>query len=370
MQKILFLYLDSFSNTGGIEKFNRCFLKALQELNNESEFYSNAYSMYDSICDEKYFSTTFFKGFSGKKILFVLNSIIHSFKFDTIILGHINLALIGIIIKKINPKAKIILITHGIEVWQEQKGTKKMVLQYADEVFAVSHFTKNKMLATNSYLEANKIKIFPNTIDPYFQFPTQFNKPDYLLKRYGIDKHTKVLLTVTRLANSEQYKGYDFVIEALPQILNKNNSTVIKYLIGGKGQTEELNRIENLIQQYNVQEQVQLLGFIKDEELIDHYLLADVFAMPSKKEGFGIVFIEAAACGCKVIAGNKDGSVDALQNGALGTLINPDSVQELEQAILENINSNHHHPATLQQKVVSSFGFPVFKERLKQYLNA
>lgn len=204
---------------------------------------------------------------------------------------------------------------------------------------------------------------------PIFNSPTQFNKPDYLLKRYGIDKHTKVMLTVTRLANTEQFKGYDYVIESLPKI-SKKDSTVIKYLIGGKGQTEELNRIENLIQQHKVQEQVQLLGFIKDEELIDHYLLADVFVMPSKKEGFGIVFIEAAACGCKVIAGNKDGSVDALQNGALGTLINPDSVEELEQAILENLNNNHHHPAALQQKVVNSFGFPVFKERLKQYLNA
>lgn len=369
MQKILFLYLDSFSNTGGIEKFNRSFLKALQELNNERLIDAFAYSLYDSNCDENYFSKLFFKGYYGKKVPFVVNSILHSFKFDTIILGHINLALIGAVIKKIKPKIKIILITHGIEVWKEQNGLKKKILQCTDEIFSVSSFTKNKMLETNSYLNANKIKIFPNTIDPYFQFQTQFNKPDYLLKRYGIDENTKVLLTVTRLANSEQYKGYDFVIEALPQILYKNNNS-IKYFIGGKGQTEELIRVKKLIQQNNIQEQVQLLGFINNEELIDHYLLADVFVMPSKGEGFGIVFIEAAACGCKVIAGNKDGSVDALQNGELGTLINPDSVEDLEQAILENLNNNNHNPATLQQKVVSSFGFPVFKERLKQYLNA
>ena len=366
---MLFISLDTFLFTGGLEKFNRCFLKALQELSNEGFITAKAMAMYDKDCDEKYFNPAHYTAFKGNKLKCVLYSFLHSYKHKTIILGHVNLALIGLLIKLFNPAAKIILIVHGIDIWKPQTGLKKLFLHKVNEIWSVSHFTKNKMLATNSYLKANKIKIFPNTIDPYFQLPTQFYKPDYLLKRYGIDKHTKVLLTVTRLANTEQFKGYDYVIESLSKISKKDNIS-IKYLIGGKGQTEEVNRIENLIQQHKAQEQVQLLGFIKDEELIDHYLLADVFVMPSKKEGFGIVFIEAAACGCKVIAGNKDGSVDALQNGALGTLINPDSVEELEQAILENLNNNHHHPAALQQKVVNSFGFPVFKERLKQYLNA
>ena len=366
---MLFISLDTFLFTGGLEKFNRCFLKALQELSNEGFIKAKAMAMYDKNCNEKYFNAANYTAFKGNKLKCVVYSFLHSYKHKTVILGHINLAFIGLLIKFFNPTTKIILIVHGIDIWQSQTGLKKLFLQKTNEIWSVSNYTKNKMLETNSYLMADKIKIFPNTIDPYFQLPTQFNKPDYLLKRYGIDKHTKVLLTVTRLANTEQFKGYDYVIESLPKISKKDN-TVIKYLIGGKGQTEELNRIENLIQQHKAQEQVQLLGFIKDEELIDHYLLADVFVMPSKKEGFGIVFIEAAACGCKVIAGNKDGSVDALQNGALGTLINPDSVEELEQAILENLNNNHHHPAALQQKVVNSFGFPVFKERLKQYLNA
>jgi len=61
--------------------------------------------------------------------------------------------------------------------------------------------------------------------------------------------------------------------------------------------------------------------------------LADMFVLPSKKEGFGIVFIEALACGLPVICGNVDGSVDAICNGKLGKAINPDDLPELELAL-------------------------------------
>ncbi len=63
------------------------------------------------------------------------------------------------------------------------------------------------------------------------------------------------------------------------------------------------------------------------------------FAMPSTGEGFGIVFLEAAASGLPVIAGNRDGSVDALADGALGTLIDPDDRQQLAAAIIAALES-------------------------------
>lgn len=168
---MLFISLDTFLFTGGLEKFNRCFLKALQELSNEGCIKAKAMAMYDKDCDEKYFNPAHYTAFKGNKLKCVLYSLLHSYKHKTIILGHVNLALIGLLIKFFNPAANIILIVHGIDIWQPQTGLKKLFLQKVNEIWSVSHFTKNKMLATNSYLEANKIKIFPNTIDPYFQFP-------------------------------------------------------------------------------------------------------------------------------------------------------------------------------------------------------
>ena len=106
---------------------------------------------------------------------------------------------------------------------------------------------------------------------------------------------------------------------------------------------------------------------------MDHFLLADVFIMPSRKEGFGIVFIEAMACGLPVIAGNKDGSCDALQNGALGSLIDPDNEAEILNALQQTFQkngqlSNPKSKARLQQKVKETFGFETYKHNLEKLL--
>ena len=86
---------------------------------------------------------------------------------------------------------------------------------------------------------------------------------------------------------------------------------------------------------------VQFAGLVPPEELPDYFRLADVFVMPSTGEGFGIVFLEAMATGVPVIAGNRDGSRDALCDGALGTLIDPENCEELASAILAAL----HNPA-------------------------
>ena len=78
---------------------------------------------------------------------------------------------------------------------------------------------------------------------------------------------------------------------------------------------------------------VRFVGQVARQELPDYYRLADVFVMPSTGEGFGIVFLEASAADLPVIGGNRDGSVDALAEGRIGTLIDPDDVHGLVEAI-------------------------------------
>jgi phosphatidyl-myo-inositol dimannoside synthase len=109
---------------------------------------------------------------------------------------------------------------------------------------------------------------------------------------------------------------------------------------------------------------VLMPGFVADEEVTDHYLLADVFVMPSKGEGFGIVYLEAMACGLPVIAGNKDGSTEALQFGELGTLIDPDDADELAAALVKALTTVHYS-SEVQQNMLQYFSFERFKERLQ-----
>jgi len=365
--KVLFLYLKAFSLTGGIEKFNRSFLKALHELSVDGLFDADAISSSDTVNNEKYFPVKRFKGYGGRKIAFVLGTLAKAWQYDTVIIGHINLAIVGNLIKLIKPSVKLILVSHGIEVWKTHKGQKKRLLGQVDAILAVSQFTKERILHHNQFVDAQKIKLFPNTIDPYFIAPQKFGKPAYLLERYGITDGMHVILTITRLSSTEKYKGYDSTITLMKDL--KQGSHSILYLLCGKADAVEQERISSLIQEFGVQDRVITTGFLKDEELIDHYLLADAFVMPSKKEGFGIVFIEAMACGSKVIAGNKDGSVDALKNGELGMLIDPDSSEQLQEAIVQTLTMGNHDPLLVQRKVYAAFGFDQYKKRLGKYLS-
>lgn len=359
-RKILFLVLSAFSSTGGIEKFNRAFLKGLQNLRTDLSLSIRAAGMYDHTIEKKYTGDIPFKPFNGNRFLFVLRNIFQLFFTDELILGHINLALLGVIFKRIKPSGKLILICHGIEVFEYTRGLKKKVLQKADVILAVSTFTKEKIISKQN-ISADKIIVFPNTIDPYFNIPRNFQKPGYLQQRYKIQKGEKVIFTLTRLRSNEGYKGYSKVINILPQLLA--NGMKVKYILAGGADEKEKIHIQKLISDLKLEQHVLLTDFIREEEIQDHYLLADVFVMPSKGEGFGIVYIEAMACGLPVIAGNKDGSTEALRFGELGVLIDPDSEEELMTAI-KSIMDKKVNPKQIQENMLHYFSFQSFTAKL------
>jgi glycosyltransferase involved in cell wall biosynthesis len=365
MKKVLFLNLMAFKQTGGLEKFNRSFLKALVENEAQLGMVTESYSLCDTISNEAYYPLDKYKGFGYNKIKFTVNSILQGLKVDCIILGHINLAIIGFFIKLIAPSKKIVLICHGIEVWKPVSFIKKRVLKTAKRILAVSTYTKKQIAKVHS-VEPERITVFHNTIDAYFPLPKTFNKNVGLLERYGFHPNDFVLYTLCRLSSQEQYKGYDNVIKALGKLQPQYPN--IKYLIAGKSDDVELQRVKQLIRENKVDDKVCFAGYIDDSEIISHYQLGDVYIMPSYGEGFGIVFIEALACGCRVIAGNADGSIDAVANGELGKLVSPTSVDEIAKAIElyynSNVNRDTDKARLLQQDVVKLFGFDQYKNRL------
>jgi glycosyltransferase involved in cell wall biosynthesis len=105
------------------------------------------------------------------------------------------------------------------------------------------------------------------------------------------------------------------------------------------GDGDDRQRLEQLAQSTGVAHAVQFAGHVLPSELPDYFRLADVFVMPSTGEGFGIAFLEAAAAGLPVIGGNRDGSVDALAEGAIGTLIDPEDTLQIVDAISNALKS-------------------------------
>ena len=295
------------------------------------------WSAYDADKDlmPQYLPAEKFTGFGTNRIGFVLKTITGAKKPDVVIISHINLALVGLLIKIINPKCKVWLIAHGIEVWRPLSKLKNVFLKCCDKVICVSNFTKQQMI-TRHKTDAEKCEVLNNAVDPFIKLPEVFEKPGRLLKRYRLLNTTPVIFTLTRLASTEQYKGHDQVIKVIGKL--KDKFPGIKYILAGQYDHQEEIRIQKLISEAKVDEQVILTGFIAEAEIPDYFLLADVFVLPSKKEGFGIVFIEAMACGLPVICGNADGSVDAICNGELGRSVNTDDLLELENTITAYLN--------------------------------
>ena len=258
-------------------------------------------------------------------------------------------------------------IAHGIEAWNVKNPNLKCALRYANRILAVSHYTRDRILKEQN-LDPNKVVVLPNTFDSERFTITQ--KPYHLLKRYHLTQQQSVILTVARLSKSEQYKGYDRVLQALPKI--RSVIPNVHYLLVGKG--DDRPRIEQIIKELQLENHVTLAGFVPDEELCDHYNLCDVFAMPSKREGFGIVYLEAMACGKPCLGGNQDGALDALDQGEIGVLVNPDDIDEIADALIQILEKKYpnpllYQPEQLRQAVIDRFGFEVFQQRLHQYLD-
>ena len=365
---ILFLTLRVFSATGGIEKVCRLAGRALHLSSVEnSDNKVKIFSMYDEPADvnELYFPTAIFTGFGKSKVQFIAAAVKEGISNQLIILSHVNLLVVGYLVKLISPKTKVVLIAHGIEVWRVFPKWKKMMLNKYDLILPVSEFTKTRMMELYDIPE-KKLTVLNNCLDPFLPLPLKAKKNDRLLQLYGINENDTVLFTLTRMAKGERYKGYDHVIQAVFELRHIKPS--IKYLIVGKYDESEKARLDEIITSLSLQGNIILTGFIPDDEIAVHFNLADIYIMPSQKEGFGIVFIEALYYGKPVIAGNIDGSVDALKNGIFGLLVNPTNQQQITDAIIEVItNKQKFIPDSV--KVNEHFGFNFYKEKLQHALN-
>lgn len=341
--------------------------KALSELVLQYGGTVRIFSMYgkeEAVDGNSYFPQTKFSSFSNNKIGFVLKSIMAGRHKDIVLMSHVNLLVPGILIKLVHPRVKLVLIVHGIEVWRPIAAWKKYLLRKIDLFLPVSHFTKDKMKALYGLAE-EKFSVMNNCLDPFLEKPLQKGKPGYLMERYGLTPENQILLTVSRMADTEQYKGYDRVLEALPGLIDQYPN--LRYLLVGKSDTLEKQRLEAIIIKLGLQDRVIFTGFVPDEEMALHFSLGNLFIMPSEKEGFGIVFIEAMFYGLPVIAGNKDGSADALCNGELGTIVDPDNIAEITAAIKKVLDAPQQNKPDAD-KLMYQFNYSWYKRKLHKCL--
>ena len=366
--KIHLWFGNIFSFKGGIQTYSTFLLESLQALSFDYAY--EIFIKHDKSCSPD-FSTSDATLFHYSGIIpLPLRTAVFAAQLiragiwqrpNLIISGHLNFIVVAYLIKRL-VGIPYWVIVYGLEAWDIDQPIVNKALHNADRIISISGYTRDQMMKEQN-LDPAKFSILPCTFD-YSSFQIA-PKPPHLLQKYNLNPNQPVILTVARLAEEERYKGYDQILVALPSI--RQEIPDVRYIIVGKG--DDQSRIESLIKQFNLQECVTLAGFIPDAELCDYYNLCDVFAMPSKREGFGIVYLEALACGKLTLGGNQDGAVDALCQGELGALVNPDDIDEIAQTLIQILQGNYpnqlmYQPEALRQKVIETYGFEKFKQTL------
>jgi glycosyltransferase involved in cell wall biosynthesis len=259
-------------------------------------------------------------------------------------------------------RGQYVVVAHGVEVWGKWSRSLTNGMAGAAKVLAVSSFTRESV---ESHLNGNcpAMGVFPNTFDSNRFHPGPADAG--VRERLNIPSTGRVMLTVSRIAKSEERKGYRDVLRALPSLAAEFSD--LYWVLAGRG--DDLEDVREEAARLGVAEKCRFPGGVPDAELPSLYRASDFFVLPSRKEGFGIVFLEAVGSGLPAIGGNQDGSVDALDHGRLGVLIKPDDPEELRGAIRSMLSGKvpEHlkDPVRLHENCASQFGFARFRDRLR-----
>jgi len=347
---IMFLATDAYGGQGGIAYYNRCLAEALAEMPSVSKITLLPRLVKQAAANIPA-KVNFLAHAAGSKRHYLQALAAQLFTpCQLVICGHINLLPLAAAVSLIK-RVPLVLQVHGIDVWQAPKALHRLCIRQVSAVWSVSSYTRERMNAW-AKLPASYYTIIPNTIHPerYGMAP----KRSDLLQRYGL-QGKKVILTLARLDSRERYKGIDEILAALPSLLQQEPS--LCYLIAGDG--DDQPRLAAKARELGVGDQVIFAGYVPEAEKADLMRLADVFAMPGRGEGFGIVYLEAMACGIPVVGSLLDGSRDALKDGELGQLVNPDDSESVKAGLLNALQVPKKIPAGLKD-----FAWPAFALRI------
>jgi phosphatidyl-myo-inositol dimannoside synthase len=361
MTGILALITDGFGGSGGIAQYNRDLVKALAACPGTERIVvlprlgeADGATLPAGVRQLKPRRNAAIYSLGAVKAALTLGP------FDAVFCGHLHLAPLARLLSVLLG-VPLWLQLHGWEAWRPLRRIERRAAERADLLTALSRYTRDRFLA-GCGVDPARVRVLPPTVEPRFRCGPRARE---LAERYGL-AGKRVLLTVGRLDPDERRKGQDQIIRALPSIVTAYPDIV--YLIVGGG--DDQARLKMLARDLAVADRVVFAGTVSVDELPQLYRLADVFVMPSTQEGFGIVFLEAAASGVRVIGGNADGSMDALADGVIGTAVDPADAAALVGAVTAALTGGGAEPAAVARFCFANFARHVEELVQRQLLSA
>lgn len=280
-----------------------------------------------------------------------------------VVAGHPNLAPVVQAMRLAAPRLKSIVCAHGIEVWEPLPGLRRRALRAATLILTPTEDTANH-IATQQQIPRDRIRVLPWALDPEFEALVAAASQPALPANFPSGR---VILTVGRWLANERYKGMDTLISALPRLLHEWPD--LQLVAVGEGDDQPW--LEQLAEGCGVRRHVHFFSGLSYPELAACYSACEIFALPSRGEGFGLVYLEAMARGKPVIGGAHGGAPEVIDDGKTGYLVQHGDAPQMATSIetlLANPALAREMGSRGRERVARDFRFGVFAKSLKRIL--
>jgi phosphatidylinositol alpha-1,6-mannosyltransferase len=280
-----------------------------------------------------------------------------------VLAAHPNLAPIVQAMRFFAPRLKSVICTHGIEVWEPLPARRRNALRKATLVLSPSRATADHLITVQG-VAPERVRVLPWALDPDFTVKTSGNASAKLPPDFPAGR---TILCVGRWLAAERYKGMDTLMLAMPRLLLRWPD--VQLVIVGSG--DDRAWLENIARDSGVRRHVHFFSGLSYEQIFACYQAAEIFALPSRGEGFGFVYLEAMAHGKPVIGGAHGGAPEVIQDGVTGYVVqhgDPVQLATSLDALLADPEQARRMGEAGRQRVEKEYRFQVFAKNFKRIL--
>lgn len=331
--RILLLAL-SFRPAGGLEIYSNLLARTIQELGNDVDIWSVLENK--SSADPRLPATRYCAPhnrllaslhFRSRDLWLMRELVKHRDDYDLVIAAHPMLLNGTFLASRMGGGFRYWTCTYGSDVYSGWSRLRQKGFTHSEKILTVSEYTAGVL---KKRLPDTSVRV----VYPMVRLESEGHKPQ------NVVTDRRVLLSVSRINASDLYKGQDMVIRALPEVQKRLGCPVTYRVVGGGDGIPGLIR---LAADCGVGQSVHFTGRMSDVSLQSEYAECDLFILPSRMEkgpkghisgeGFGMVYVEAAAFGIPVIGSEDGGAPEAMIDGVTGIQVDPNSLTEIADAI-------------------------------------
>lgn len=365
-RNIVFIGFD-IEGTGGISTYSRYQIKALKEKFENVYVYSldQQKKQYSGYVDTTY-------KYSSKFILLkiLLKLIATKGSIEFIVFNHVNISFVGAILKKLF-NIKYMIFGYNNDILLHFKHLYRFGFENSEALGIDCQYTIDRLKEFHDVIPKTHLLYDPININ-FFKFNDKEKSQNIINKKYNINFKDKFIITTIALMRKSGNKGHRLIIDAIKKLNNPN----ILYFITSGG--EDKKNIEQYVKDNNMQKQVIFFGFVENELIPHFYNASDLVALISKNEygkgeGVPLGLIEASACEVPILAGDEDGSYEAISDKyPNGFRVSPRDIDEIANKIqyyIDNPDIKKEHGKNGRKFVIEEFEYSKFRDKQTAIIN-